>query len=167
MDSGQAPTWYVLPPRPSKSIRRAHTRDESFSQRAKIEKLARWKIDPSRVEFATDAGVFYGGHATVSKAFLAEDNETHNSMREHQEGDREEDKEDDGGEEVDEDEDVNEDEDLDEDEDANEEEDMDEGEDVDDGSSADEGSESESSTGASDWGKVRSNDPLCCLITGR
>ncbi|KAG8925664.1 hypothetical protein FRC01_009850 [Tulasnella sp. 417] len=39
--------------------------------RTKLEKLARWRIDPSRIEIPTNAREFRGGYATVSQAFLA------------------------------------------------------------------------------------------------
>ncbi|KIO33113.1 hypothetical protein M407DRAFT_17978 [Tulasnella calospora MUT 4182] len=36
----------------------------------KMEQLAKWRIDPSLIEFPEDAGELQGGHATVSRAFL-------------------------------------------------------------------------------------------------
>ncbi|KAG8909710.1 hypothetical protein FRC01_006775 [Tulasnella sp. 417] len=39
--------------------------------RNKLNKLARWRIDPSLIEFPEDAREFRGGFATVSRAFLA------------------------------------------------------------------------------------------------
>ncbi|KAG8932152.1 hypothetical protein FRC01_000200, partial [Tulasnella sp. 417] len=41
------------------------------SQQNKLEKLARWRIDPSLIEFPTGTREFRGGFATVSQAFLA------------------------------------------------------------------------------------------------
>ncbi|KIO33117.1 hypothetical protein M407DRAFT_17982 [Tulasnella calospora MUT 4182] len=38
--------------------------------REKIEKLAKWRIDPSLIEFPGDAFELHGGHATVSRALL-------------------------------------------------------------------------------------------------
>ncbi|KAG8905830.1 hypothetical protein FRC01_008223, partial [Tulasnella sp. 417] len=39
--------------------------------RNKLEKLARWRIDPSLIQFPEDAREFRGGFAIVSQAFLA------------------------------------------------------------------------------------------------
>ncbi|KAG8964470.1 hypothetical protein FRC00_002250 [Tulasnella sp. 408] len=36
----------------------------------KVEKLAKWRIDPSLIEFPKDATELQGGHATVSRALL-------------------------------------------------------------------------------------------------
>ncbi|KIO19638.1 hypothetical protein M407DRAFT_30709 [Tulasnella calospora MUT 4182] len=44
---------------------------QSFKLRNKLEKLARWRIDPSLIAFSGDAREFRGGFATVSQAFLA------------------------------------------------------------------------------------------------
>ncbi|KIO22979.1 hypothetical protein M407DRAFT_27548 [Tulasnella calospora MUT 4182] len=44
---------------------------QSFKLRTKLEKLARWRIDPSLIAFSGDAREFRGGFATVSQAFLA------------------------------------------------------------------------------------------------
>ncbi|KIO19629.1 hypothetical protein M407DRAFT_146345 [Tulasnella calospora MUT 4182] len=43
----------------------------SSKLRNKLEKLARWRIDPSLIAFSGDAREFRGGFATVSQAFLA------------------------------------------------------------------------------------------------
>ncbi|KIO22414.1 hypothetical protein M407DRAFT_28062, partial [Tulasnella calospora MUT 4182] len=43
----------------------------SSKLRNKLEKVARWRIDPSLIDFSRDAREFRGGFATVSQAFFA------------------------------------------------------------------------------------------------
>ncbi|KIO16267.1 hypothetical protein M407DRAFT_247027 [Tulasnella calospora MUT 4182] len=48
--------------------------------RDKINRLARWRIDHSLVEFPAQPCQFHGGHATVSRAFLAPTSEFGGSL---------------------------------------------------------------------------------------
>ncbi|KAG8932154.1 hypothetical protein FRC01_000202 [Tulasnella sp. 417] len=48
----------------------------SSKLQSKLEKLARWRVDPSLIEFPTGTREFHGGFATVSQAFLASASES-------------------------------------------------------------------------------------------
>ncbi|KAG8966830.1 hypothetical protein FRC05_002393 [Tulasnella sp. 425] len=56
----------------------------SAKLRAKLERLAQWRIDPSLIEFPGGASEFRGGHATVSRAFLASTSDFKDIVDKHQ-----------------------------------------------------------------------------------
>ncbi|KAG8948326.1 hypothetical protein FRC04_009821 [Tulasnella sp. 424] len=94
-----------------------HAVNLSANLRARMEKLSDWRIDPSLIRFPEEPCESHGGHATVSKAFLPDDEDDEDD------DDDDEDDEDDNDDDEDDEDDNDDDDDDDDDDDGDEDDD--------------------------------------------